>query len=224
MAFETWGAFSVTDHLEPKAFVADLLLYDRLVIPVPEGEERERWEELGRKPKVLDRKLEILEGGPAKRRSRSSSSLVQRVPWTSQLRAQLDKNYPDERRSAREGMISDAEAATADRVIVADWMKSAAETPDIVAAYTSYEAVHDDLKLGVKPPSNGLSTPNDPFTGVIGWKFFVPEDSTLNDDELLDKVVELVHRKKFRQARGDFYAWRREAIQKGASTEPDERA
>ncbi len=34
MARLLWGCYSVADHLEPRAFVADLLLYDRLVIPV----------------------------------------------------------------------------------------------------------------------------------------------------------------------------------------------
>jgi hypothetical protein len=37
---ETWGTFSVTDHLGRRAFVADVILYDRLVIPVPDAEER----------------------------------------------------------------------------------------------------------------------------------------------------------------------------------------
>src|SRR3954453_3590276 len=61
MPFQTWGTFSVADHLGPRAFVADLVLYDRLVIPVPDAEERKRWADLGRRPDVLDRKLDILE-------------------------------------------------------------------------------------------------------------------------------------------------------------------
>jgi hypothetical protein len=32
---EVWATYSVRDHLAPKAFVADVMLYDRLVIPVP---------------------------------------------------------------------------------------------------------------------------------------------------------------------------------------------
>jgi hypothetical protein len=32
---EIWAAYSVTDHLAKKAFVADVMLYDRLVIPIP---------------------------------------------------------------------------------------------------------------------------------------------------------------------------------------------
>ena len=47
MAFETWGTFAVDDHLGKRAFVADVLLYDRLVIPVPDARERERWIAIG---------------------------------------------------------------------------------------------------------------------------------------------------------------------------------
>ena len=99
MAFETWGTFSVADHLEEKAFVADVLLYDRLVLPVPDSKERERWETLGRQPEVLDRKLRILEEASHSRRP--GPLLVERLPWTEEFRNRLDQEYPDERRGPR---------------------------------------------------------------------------------------------------------------------------
>jgi len=41
---EFWGTFSVADHRRRRAFVADVLLYDRVAIPVPDGaDEVERW-------------------------------------------------------------------------------------------------------------------------------------------------------------------------------------
>jgi hypothetical protein len=44
MSIELWGTFSVRDHLEPRAFVADVLLYDRLVIPtLPDKHEESEW-------------------------------------------------------------------------------------------------------------------------------------------------------------------------------------
>lgn len=45
MVRRPWGCYSVADHLAERAFVADLLLYDRLVVPVPSDDDRERWEE-----------------------------------------------------------------------------------------------------------------------------------------------------------------------------------
>ena len=44
MALRLWGCFSVADHLAERAFVAHLLLYDRLVVPVPSDDDMDRWE------------------------------------------------------------------------------------------------------------------------------------------------------------------------------------
>jgi hypothetical protein len=57
MSREVWGTFSVRDHLVEHAFVADVLLYDRLLVPTkPEGEDPEEWPrqwELARLNRVL---------------------------------------------------------------------------------------------------------------------------------------------------------------------------
>ncbi|MEP7107401.1 MAG: hypothetical protein ABI760_05450 [Ferruginibacter sp.] len=51
MSREGWGTFSVMDHQRPGAFVSEILLYDRLVNPVPSDKgERKRWMEIGLKP------------------------------------------------------------------------------------------------------------------------------------------------------------------------------
>jgi hypothetical protein len=42
---EVWATYSVRDHLAPKAFVADVMLYDRLVIPVPAENDESHWAE-----------------------------------------------------------------------------------------------------------------------------------------------------------------------------------
>lgn len=214
MAFQTWGTFSVTDHLSARAFVADVLLYDRLVIPVPDDKERERWVAIGRRPEVLDRKLQILEQG------KSASKLVTRLNWTEEFRTELDAKYADERKAAREGILDLSAAHAMDRGIVADWVRSddGRETPEVVPAYTSFAAIRADWA----PPtdaSDHVSRQADRLVGVIGWEFLVPEDSKLDDDTLLDKAVQLVHRKKFRQARADFHSWRRDATRQHASPE-----
>ena len=47
MKFERWGSLSVDDHLDTRALVANVLLYDRLVVPVmteqPDRNERAYW-------------------------------------------------------------------------------------------------------------------------------------------------------------------------------------
>jgi hypothetical protein len=60
---ERWGSFSVGDHRETEKLVTDVLAFDRLVFPVPpkdEKGERERWENEGWPPRLLDDRLRQL--------------------------------------------------------------------------------------------------------------------------------------------------------------------
>ena len=146
MPFETWGTFSVTDHLGPRAFVADVILYDRLVIPVPDAQERERWSDLGRQPDILERKLAIL-NEPARRSGCPERSLVQPLAWTESFRKELDSTFPNERAKARQADTDRALGHSLDRGILAEKMRSGDyRTPEIVPAYTSYDAMESDLK------------------------------------------------------------------------------
>src|SRR5262249_22500109 len=61
MTRERWGTFSVIDHKDASAFIPEVLLYDRLVIPTPcNDEDRERWTMKGWQPDLLDQRLETL--------------------------------------------------------------------------------------------------------------------------------------------------------------------
>jgi hypothetical protein len=217
MPFETWGMFSVTDHLGPRAFVADVVLYDRLVIPVPDAEERKRWTDLGRRPDVLDRKLDILE----ELADRPEDSLVQRLNWTPYWRNYLDEAYPYQREEARD-TTNPAWANRVDRFLLADAMRSGAlgvvSTPEVVPAYTSYSALDSEFKFR-SVSAERVARPDDRLVGVIGWEFFVPEDSALDDDSLLKQAVQLVQDEGFRAAREAFHELRREATRLDASPE-----
>ena len=51
MSSERWGAFSVIDHTNPATLTPDVLLYDRLVFPVPTSDfDKTRWEKQGWQP------------------------------------------------------------------------------------------------------------------------------------------------------------------------------
>src|SRR5271167_1861103 len=83
MSTEVWGTFSVQDHLAERAFIADVLLYDRLVIPTkPDGQDPAEWPkdwDLARQQELLD----VL------------GDLAVPIPWTQDIRADWKKNYED---------------------------------------------------------------------------------------------------------------------------------
>src|SRR5438876_6246524 len=80
---ELWATYSVKDHLQPRALAADIMLFDRLVFPVPEDacfpensgppnisgpvawkknrDEWKRWQGEGWDPERQHRLLELLE-------------------------------------------------------------------------------------------------------------------------------------------------------------------
>lgn len=211
MPFETWGMFSVSDHLGPRAFVSDVVMYDRLVIPVPDAEERKRWIRRGRQPDVLERKLDIL-----------GDDLVERLDWTPTFRSYLDAEYPQQRGEARQDTINPAWADSLDRYVLADMMRSGRlgdiQTPEIVPAYTSYDAMYSDFKPSTVS-ADLRDRPDDRLVGVVGWEFLVPDDSTLDDNSLLNMAVRLAQDDKIRVAREAFHEFRREATRLGASPE-----
>jgi hypothetical protein len=38
---ERWGAFSVRDHINSAPFVSEVLLYDRLIVPIPDPNDKQ---------------------------------------------------------------------------------------------------------------------------------------------------------------------------------------
>ena len=64
MAFERWGSLSVADHIDAAALAINVLLYDRVVLPLmaqqPDRDERAYWEAKGWDPKLQSKRLDDL--------------------------------------------------------------------------------------------------------------------------------------------------------------------
>src|SRR5215831_10707881 len=61
MTGERWGAFSVIDHIDAGALAADVLLYDRLVLPTPEDPaDEERWKANNWQPDLQKQRIDVL--------------------------------------------------------------------------------------------------------------------------------------------------------------------
>ena len=100
MSRQLWGTYSVNDHCIPSAFVADLVLYDRLVVPVPpsgDHAEFKRWQDNGWRPERLQRLLEVEGVG----------SFVRQVPWDAERRADWKQMQPARADGADQGKESD---------------------------------------------------------------------------------------------------------------------
>jgi hypothetical protein len=84
---QRWAAFSVKAHTDPKSLAVDLLLYDRLILPVPADEdEYGRWTRRGWDPDNI-----------ALRQVQAPNAVLT-VPWTDRLREQWGRKL-DERRA-----------------------------------------------------------------------------------------------------------------------------
>jgi hypothetical protein len=103
---ELWGTFSVNDHRRRRAFVADVLLYDRVVVPVPDGStEWERWTRRGRDPKRQQALLKILD------------THAVRIPWTLEHHEEWAREYDKARDLEKDGLaLGEARARVAQAV------------------------------------------------------------------------------------------------------------
>lgn len=79
---QRWAAFSVRAHRDLASLAADILLYDRIILPVPEDDpERERWIRKQWNPDDI-----------AKRVVQSAGRIIA-VPWTADLRAEWQNRW-----------------------------------------------------------------------------------------------------------------------------------
>ena len=69
-----WGTFSVIDHKNVGQLVPEILLYDRLVFPVP-ADDDERWTDKDWQPELMRRRVDEL----------SEDGLAHAVTWTKTL-------------------------------------------------------------------------------------------------------------------------------------------
>jgi len=234
MTIELWGTFSVLDHLLERAFVAEVLLYDRLVIPtLPKDTKEDAWPaswDLARQRRALGDLEEVAIG----------------IPWTDDRRAQWQARFDDvipkvrmrARAEATQFVEQDVKAARdagADRVhlnvtrsLLQDYVNGDADdalfrsvrateklrpgsTLEAVAAYPSYDAFATDVNLVTHPDT--VTNPNGHMlnpTSVFGWTFFVPYSAEQGEDEdrrLLAKAVKLARRTDYIELRGEFYKW-----------------
>ncbi len=228
MNTELWGTFSVRDHLVERAFVADVLLYDRLVIPtLPEDGDPRNWPtewDLSRQQRLLN----VL------------GELAVPIPWTEDRHQLWQKRFDDvrskvrrrARKEATSWVVSDATVARnadlpflATRMLLAEQANTPADDRlfqrlhalgkarpgsdlEAVAAYPNFASFNEDVPTTANHDQQ--DTTLYPPTAIFGWDFFIPQSAERGETEdlkLLEAAVDLARRADYIELRGDFYSW-----------------
>jgi hypothetical protein len=195
MSKQVWGTFSVRDHCNPRAFVSEVMLYDRLVIPVPPDDaERMRWQQQGWDPDRLDRLLKIL------------GERAYQIKWNKERR---------DRWKARFDAGSDVANKTGEWAFMTSRSELTFGLPSYftgvqaVTNYTSLEELESDLGLKPSPPEM-MPYPGGASVAILGHEFFVPNDPRWTHEELLTEAVELSSDRPSQRKRASFWRWQRE--------------
>ncbi len=194
MGRQVWGTFSVKDHCDPSAFVAEVMLYDRLVIPIPpDAGERARWESEHWNPARLDTILEIL------------GDRAYPVTWDASRQTSWKNRY-EAGKSVSQDTGKWAFAAT--RGVLTQGLPGHVTGIQAVANYTSLDDLQGDLSLRPIVPGT-LPLQMAETVAILGHKFLVPNDPRWAYEDLLREAVELSSERPFRRKRASFWRWQR---------------
>jgi hypothetical protein len=198
MSRETWAVYSVRDHLSPYAFVTDVLLYDRIRVPVPTEDDLDRWDQQGWKPDRQARLLEVL------------GDRAQPLEWDEDLRERWKSSFLAASKAAQQ-TAPDAFKMT--RRLLVESLPRQVTGVDTVCAYRGWSELQEDAQLTelAEPTRNpGL------VAAAVAWDFAVPpqieeEPVGMSQElEVLAAAIELSSRKDYRRNRRAYWRWARE--------------
>jgi len=221
MSHELWATYSVKDHCTPRTLAADILLFDRLVFPVPEiprpqgplhapgpvdwetnPAEWDRWRRKHWDPEGQARVLGWIE------------KVVRKLPWSGE--GAFHAEY-------------EAEAAKVAAQDLPDWAFYATRTMltrDLPAYVTGVAAVGPSyrsitqIERALRIRRAGDQLPGGAVASVLAWEFFAPDPDNLDitDEKLLRDTAEFAAGDAdFRKRRAAFNDWQQEFVREGAS-------
>ena len=222
MGREVWGAYSVRDHLEPHPWAADVLLYDRLLIPVPPSQDEpngpaewRRWTTAGWKPERQSQLLEIL-GDTAQAVTWDEFRQQQ---WSDLHAAALSTFASDVAAGAHHPSAASPYGATA-AVLQASDLPSRVTAVNAVATYRSLAALTEAVDMREVGPTTSL--PAGQAVVVIGREFLMPDPAQFTgDDDLLRAAVGLSADPDYHRRRTAYWRWQREFLNDGLYIDPE---
>lgn len=205
---ERWGTFSVRDHLGESPFVSDVLLFDRLVIPVPDASTTEFWR--GYDPVRQEACLKVLGV-----KTNEKDGLALTVPWNASKRERFKSRMSTaaalatQQRTPDQAYYLDPFEMT--RQLVKDEFLPALPTGVskawTVAAYASAHAFRDETQATDPQRRRKLAS-------ILTHRFLAPTGADPKQ-ELLKRAVDLATTDAFRMKRSKFYEWQEEVIEEG---------
>jgi hypothetical protein len=205
---EIWGTYSVRDHEAPRAFVADVLLYDKLVIPVPpadDPDQAEFWEDFD--PDRQKRMVDIL----------GEADLVKPVEWT-QWRRDM---WQDEWKKSRSAVAEQARKDLAFEITA--MLLKHEEVPrhaqGMVAVSNFHSLAELEEELAIEPRVDADPIPGRHVSAIVGRELLVPEADGVDDFDLLEEAVAVAGRSDYREARRDLHDRLRRFVDKDDKTD-----
>jgi hypothetical protein len=191
--------------LRPTPFIADVLLYDRLVIPYPPQADRAEWVRQGWNPARLDACLEALQ------------DLKLLVPWDKPRRALWKERYQAassvgfDTRNLSEAAARKVDPMYVTRVLLASEIINTLP-PGVsrvwsLAAYPSASAGQQDLSQAA------LKGRRERLALALKQRFLVPRSANLPFHRALAQAVQLATREDFLAKRAKLNAWQESIIE-----------
>lgn len=205
MAFERWGSLSVRDHLNLDTLVANVLLYDRLVIPVPDGIDgfarwnQEKWEP-HRQQDIIAKLGEL-----AVTRKWS----IDRDQAYEKLRLATDLQYDVTRVMAKE---QDELPYHITRMLLAQEEKlelpSGVSDATVVATYNSAAEFTKDCGIDTVESVRGTKGAEHRLAVVFHNEIVLP--AIRDSEDALMRAIDLSMQDEYRKKRQEYYAWQRQ--------------
>jgi hypothetical protein len=200
---ERWGSFSVADHNATDKLVTDVLIYDRVVFPIPPDDaERQRWQDKHWNPELLDKRL------------RQLGDKAIKVPWDDFRRKQFAASMQraqDLALDAETTIPGSAAFQLTRRILAQDdpvTLPPGVSKVTVVAAYHSVEDIKTEFLL------DGERTDPKLLSVLVRNRIAQPAFSD-DPDRSLDLAIQLSRDTEFQEKRRNLYRWQEDVLADG---------
>lgn len=204
MAIERWGSLSVRDHINTDALITNVLLYDRLVLPVPDGIEglacwsKEKWEP-HRQQAIVDTLGDL---AVTRRWNTGRENAYRKLAFATNLDLDVAQVLTEKQ---QELPYHNTRMVLAQEEVLK--LPDGVASATVVAGYNSAAEFSEDCKL--KTMGNGGEVEHQ-LAMVFRNEVVIPVMD--NPEEALKRAVGLSLQKDYRAKRQEYYEWQRQLI------------